>query len=274
MRYFFCALLFGCFLFAQDNSSTPPTPSGQGTFYVKGIVYHYLAGTDYTVVAAAHSALNHKFLAVKVRVYNVGRQSITVKPEDIVLEDANGGHAVTAVSGADLTTKMRRPYNWARFAVTPVAGAPSEAPDNSAIITPQLVEMMKAMAARTQALGNSAMPAGKDVLYTDTPGALASGESPRGANVCDPLCQLRNVEANSPDVLTQLQRQNEPDYIQENAFLANTIPPRANASGVLFCPLGKLAESAPPSSHGKKSRLVRVTVPIGAESFQFLIAVE
>jgi len=271
MRCFLCALLLGCSLLAQDNSSSP---AREGTFYVKGIVYHYLAGTDYTVVAAAHSVLNHKFLAVKVRVYNGGRQSVTVMPDDIVLEDANGGHTVTAVAAADLTRKMRRPYNWARFAVTPVAGGQAETPDDSAVITPQLVEMMKVMAARTQAPGNSATPAGKDALYTDTPGALGSEEPMRGANVCDPLCQLRNVEANSPDVLTQLQRQNEPDYIQENAFLANTIPPRANASGVLFCPLGKLSESAPPSSHGKKGRLLRVTVPVGAESFQFLVPVE
>ncbi len=271
MRCFVCALLLGCSLLAQDNSSSP---AREGTFYVKGIVYHYLAGTDYTVVAAAHSVLNHKFLAVKVRVYNGGRESVTVKPEDVVLEDGNGGHPVAAISGADLTKKMRHPYNWARFAVTPVAGGQSETPDDRAVITPQLIEMMMAMTARTQASGNSAMPAGNGALYTDTPGALASEDATRGANICDPLCQLRNIEANSPDVLTQLQRQNEPDYIQENAFLANTIPPRANASGVLFCPLGKLSENAPPSSHGKKGRLLRVTVPVGAESFQFMIPVE
>jgi len=67
-------------------------------FYVEGIVYQYVAGTDYTVVAAAHSVLNRKFLAVKVRVYNAGQRSVTVKPEDVVLEDANGGHALAALS--------------------------------------------------------------------------------------------------------------------------------------------------------------------------------
>ena len=89
------------------------------------------------------------------------------------------------------------------------------------------------------------MPAGKNLLYTDTPGALRSGEATPGANVCDQVCQLHNVEADSPDVLTQLQRQNEPDYVQQNAFLANTIPPRANAVGSLLLSarqaVGKLA---------------------------------
>jgi hypothetical protein len=275
MRRFLCALLFTGCLLAQDQSPRQPTsPSGQGMFYVEGIVYQYVAGTDYTVVAAAHSVLNRKFLAVKVRVYNASPQSVTVKPEDVILEDANGGRALTALSGEDLARKMRHPYNWARYAVTPIAGSGSDAPDGSAIVTPQLVEMMKAMAARTQASGSSTMPAGKNLLYTDTPGALRSGEATPGANVCDQVCQLHNVEANSPDVLTQLQRQNAPDYVQQTAFLANTIPPRANASGVFYCVLGKLAESRQESSHGKKGRLVRVTVPVGGESFQFVLPVE
>jgi hypothetical protein len=118
------------------------------------------------------------------------------------------------------------------------------------------------------------MPGGKNLLYTDTPGALGSGEAAPGANVCDRVCQLRNVEANSPDVLTQLRQQNDPDYVQQNAFLANTIPPRANASGIFYCPLGKLSESSPAPAHSRKSRLLRVTVPVGAESFQFVIPVE
>ena len=275
MRCFLGALLLGCSLFAQDQSSSPQnSPLGKGMFYVEGIVYQYVAGTDYTVVAAAHSVLNRKFLAVKVRVYNAGQRSVTVMPEDVVLEDANGGHALAALSGAALAKKMRHPYNWARLAVTPVAGGEAQAPDDTATITPQLVEMMKAMAAQAQGAGTSTMPGGKNLLYTDTPGALRPGEVTPGANVCDQVCRLHNVEAGSPDVLPQLQRQNLPDYVEQNAFLANTIPPRANASGVLYCGLGKLSESSQASSHGKKERLVRVTVPVGAESFQFVIPVE
>ncbi len=275
MRCLLVGLLLSCCLLAQNPSSNPqPSPPGGGMFYVDGIVYHYVAGTSYTVVAAAHSVLNRKFLAVKVRVYNAGRESVTVKPENVVLEDANGGHVLAALSGSDLARRMRRPYNWARYAVSPAAGGGSEAPDDSAIITPQLVEMMKVMAARSQAGGGATMSGGKNLLYTDTPGALRSTKTMPLANVCDQVCQLHNVEANSPDVLTQLQRQNEPDYVQQNAFLANTIPPRANAVGVFYCPLGKLSESSPASGRGRKSRLVRVTVPVGAKSFQFVIPVE
>jgi hypothetical protein len=274
MRCFVAALLLSCCLLAQDQSSPQSSPSASGMFYVDGIVYQYVARRDSVVVAAAHSVLNHEFLAVKVRVYNAGQQSVTVKPEEVVLQDANAGRALASVSGADLARKMRHPYNWARYAVTPMAGGGSEPPDDSAVVTPQLIEMMKAMAARSQEEGTSMMPGGKNLLYTDTPGALRSGEAAPGAKVCDQVCRLRNVEANSPDVLTQLQRQNDPDYVQQNAFLANTIPPGANASGVFYCPLGKLSESSATSPQVKKSRLVRVIVPVGAESFQFVIPVE
>lgn len=275
MRWFFCALLLGCSLLAQDKSPSPQnSPAGKGTFYVKGVVYQYVAGSDYTVVVAAHSALNRKFLAVKLRVYNLGQESVTVKPEDVVLEDAIGGRALAAISGAEVAKKMRHPYNWARFAVIPNAGGTAAATDDSQTVTPQLLEMMRAMAARERGPANAAMPGGKDVLYTDTPGALRPGEATPARTVCDQVCQLRNVEANSPDVLTQLQRQNEPAYVQENAFLANTIPPQANAAGILYSALGKLSASSQAPSHGKKGRLVRVTVPIGAESFQFVLAVE
>lgn len=82
MRCLLVGLLLSCCLLAQNPSSNPqPSPPGGGMFYVDGIVYHYVAGTSYTVVAAAHSVLNRKFLAVKVRVYNAGRESVTVKPE-------------------------------------------------------------------------------------------------------------------------------------------------------------------------------------------------
>ncbi len=276
MRCFLAALLLGCSLLAQNQSSSPQTSaSPKGMFYVDGIVYQYVAGTDYTVVAAAHSVLNRKFLAVKVRVYNTGQQSVTVKPEEVVLQDANGDRTLAAVSGAELAKKMRHPYNWARYAVTPLAGDGSQSPDDSAVVTPQLIEMMKAMAARSQAAGTAMMPPGKNLLYTDTPGALGSGEAARGANVCDQVCQLHNVEAGSPDVLTQLQRQNDPDYVQQNAFLANTIPPRASAVGVFYCPLGKLSESSPAPSHSsRKSRLLYLTVPVGTETFEFVLPVE
>jgi hypothetical protein len=62
--------------------------------------------------------------------------------------------------------------------------------------------------------------------------------------------------------------------VEQCSLRANTIPPRANVAGVLYFPLGKLSESAAASNHGKKGRLVRVTVALGGESFQFVLPVE
>ena len=272
MRYTLCALLLGCSLFAQDQGPSAPKSEGaKGTFYVYGIVYQYAAGTDYTVVAAAHSVINHKFLAVKVRVYNAGQHSVTLKPEDVVVEDAVAGHAAAAASGAELAKRMRKPYNMARYGVNTFAGAEPDTPITSDMVSPQFLEMMRAMAARANSGG---MPGGSNVLYTDTPGALDSGEEPARPPECDQICRLRNREAQGTDALQQLQRQTSPDTVERWTLLANTIPPRANVVGVLFYPLGKLAKSAAASNNGKKERLVRVTVPVGGESFQFVLPVE
>jgi hypothetical protein len=149
MRYFLCAVLLGCSLIAAAESSIPQASnSGNGSFYVNGIVYQYSARTDYTVVAAAHSVINHKFVAVKLRIYNVGQQSVTVKPEEVSVEDEVAGQSLTWVSGAELARKMRRPYNWARLAVNPAAGPPTDTPATSDMMNPQLFEMMRAMAAK------------------------------------------------------------------------------------------------------------------------------
>jgi hypothetical protein len=241
MRYLI-ALLLGCSLFAQDENLASQKPEiARGAFYVDGIVYQYAAGRNYTVVAAAHSVINRKFVAIKVRVYNAGQHSITVKPEDVVVEDAIAGHTVTAVSGSELANKMRKPYNMARFGVSTIAGGDQETPITSDMVTPQMLEMMRAMAARAN---NGTMPSGKSVLYTDTPGALESGDgTPRRAE-CDQVCRLRIRENQGADPLTQLQRQTSPDSVEQFAFLANTIPPRADVVGVLYYPLGKLSGSA------------------------------
>jgi hypothetical protein len=53
-------------------------------------------------------------------------------------------------------------------------------------------------------------------------------------------------------------------------LLANTVPPRANAGGVLFYPLGKL----PQSGDGKKIRHAHLTVTVEEETFQFEVPVE
>lgn len=275
MRCSLCAFVLCCSVVAQNQSSIPQASSaGHGSFYVNGIVYHYVAGTDYTVVAAAHSVINHKFVAVKMRVYNIGRQSVTIKPEEITVQDAVAGQALSMVPGTELANKMRRPYNWARLAVNPVAGAPTDTPPANDNVNPQLLEMMRAMAAHANGAGTPMLPgSSRGALYTDTPGALQSREPVRPIE-CDTVCRLRNREAANPDVLTQLQRQNSPDYIEQSAFLANTITPQSDADGVLYFPMPKLAHGVPLARNGQKAGMLRVTVPLGEEQFQFLLVVE
>jgi hypothetical protein len=244
MRGVVCAFLLCCTLAAQDQSPTPPaSPARNGSFYVNGIVYRYVAGTDYTVVAAAHSVLNHKFVAVKVRVYNLSQQSVTVKPEDVMVEDTLASQALPPISGIELARRMRRPYNWARLAVNPAAGGPTDTSPMGEQVNPQMLEMMRTMAARANASPAPMLSGSRSVLYTDTPGALPSRAAitPRE---CDTVCRLRNDEAGSPDVLVQLQRQTSPDFVEQNAFLANTITPQTDADGVLFFPMPKLEPSA------------------------------
>ncbi len=270
MRYLLCALLLVCSVFAQDEPLAPQKTQG-GSFYVDGIVYQYAVGKQYTVVAAAHAVLNRKFLAIKVRVYNAGSRSVTIKPEDVLLEDAVGGHAVAAVPGAEISKKLRKAYNMVRYSVGAMAGNDPQGPITADMVSPQMLEMMRAIAARTN--GN-AMPGGKNLLYTDTPGALDSEDEPARPAECDQPCRLRAREAQGTDPLAQLQHQASPDYVEQCGLLANTIPPRGNVAGVVYYPLGKLSESAAVADHGKKGRAVRVTVPVGGESFQFDLAVE
>jgi len=276
MRYLICAVVFSCSLLAQNQSEVSAPPSAgvsQGAFYVDGIVYQYERGTDQTVVVAAHTVINHKFLAVKVRVYNAGQRSVTVKPEDISVEDVVAGHAVAAIAGADLARRMRKSYNMARFGVNAMAGSDSpDTPITSEMTSPQFLQMMRAMAARANATAGGV--ASNNLLYTDTPGALDSDEESAHSEECDVVCRLRTREGQGADVLAQLQRQNSPEFVEQCAFLANTVPPRANVAGVLYFPLSKLAEGAAVPNHGKKARLVRVTVPVGGESFQFVLPVE
>jgi hypothetical protein len=136
----------------------------------------------------------------------------------------------------------------------------------------QLVEMMRAIAARTS---QPSVPAGNNLLYTDTPGALEQGESPHHAAACDMACHLRMGEAaQGTDVLAQLQRQNTPEYVEQCSLRSNTIPPNASVGGVLYFPLGKLQQESSQSAHTKKRRIVRLTVPVESESFQFVLLVE
>lgn len=271
MRQLWFALLFVGLLSAQEQITPAWDSTRHGSFYVEGIVYEYAATADYTVVAAAHSVINHKFVAVKVRIYNTAQHSVTVKPEDVLVEDAVAGHAVATTSGTEIANRMRKPYNMARMGVTGNTGSdPTETAITSDMVSPQFRQMMQAMAARA----NGPMAGGRNVLYTDTPGALDTNGAAPLVNDCDLICRLRNREASSIDELAQLQHQNTPDYVEQCSLRANTIPPRANMGGVLYIPLGKLSEQPASVNHGKKARAVRVTVPVDGQSFQFVVPVE
>ena len=272
MRFLFCALLLGSSLFGQQYSTAPDSSNHKGSFYVDGIVYQYAAGSEYTVVAAAHSVINHKFAAVKIRVYNGGAHSITLKPEDVVVEDAVASRALAPVSAADLANKMRKTYNMARYGVNsgPMGDDSSNGPITGDMVNPQLLQMMRAMAAHAN---SGAAAAGNNLLYTDTPGALEESPGPRSAP-CDEVCHLRSTEAQGTDALAQLQRQNSPDFVEQSALRANTLPPHASEAGLLYIPLGKLSQESPQSAHRKKRRIVRVTVPVDDEKFQFVLLVE
>lgn len=272
MRYILCAALFCSWLGAQDTPSQPPvSPPGDTTFYVNGIDYHFISLTNYTVVVAARSVANRKFLGVKVRILNNGQHSVTVRPEDVKVEDAVTGRDVAAISGTELARKMRRPYNWSRYAVNVAAGQAPEAGDEPETVDREHSDLMRALLMASQ-MGN-APPVLARRSVTETDGEPDSDIAP-AATLSDEISHLRRKEASRPDVLMQLQRQVSPDYVERTSFLANTIPPRADVEGVFYYPMGKLARAPAAAKKAARSRMVRVTVPVGEVEFQFLLGVE
>jgi len=272
MRYILCAALFCSWLGAQDNPSRSPlSPPGDGIFYVNGIDYHFISLTNYTVVVAAHSVANRKFLGVKVRILNNGQHSVTVRPEDVRVEDAVAGRDVAAISGTELAKRMRRPYNWSRYAVNAAAGPAPQAGDDLETVDRQHSDLMRAMLVASQM--DNAPPVLSRRSITETDGEPDSGIAPQ-AMLSDELSHLRRKEASRPDVLMQLQRQISPDYVERTLFLANTIPPQADVDGVFYYPMGKLARAPGAAKKAAKSCMVRVTVPVGEVEFQFMLAVE
>ncbi len=269
MRCFVSVLLLCCGLLAEENSSLPyATHVPGGSFYVNGLAYQYVAGTDYTVVAAAHSVMNHKYLGLKLRVLNAGKEAVTFRPEDVVVVDASDGRVLATIAPNSMLRRMERPYNWARYGVNP--GVNTAAPEWMTVeqmMNPQSA-MMRSMHGKPD--GFAAAP--QFVPASTAPGAETSdaylGVTPNLA-VCGPVCLLLRRESAAPDLLSQLQRQVSPENVEHDALLANTVLPRADVSGVLYYPLPKAAPV-----EGKKLRAVRITVPVGGESFQFAFNVE
>lgn len=273
MRHFLCVLLLGASLFAQNaRLITPAAEHERGSFFLSGFEYRYQVVNNYVVVVAAHSVINHHYLGVKVRVVNLSNHVVTVKPEDVSVEDRLAGHALAMVTGAELARRMNRPTNWARLAVTPVAGG-----DPGRIVTSEMGEdsqakwddVVREMHMRMAAMANGGgTSAGTDMRFASVRSAPAGSLPP-----CDEVCQLRNREASGPDVLHQLQQQNTPDYVAQSALLANTVPPDGDVQGMLYFPLPKGEHEASSGKHDK-SREIKVVVPVGDETFEFELAVE
>ncbi len=272
MRHIVGVVLLGCSLFAQDaRLITPAGEQNHGSFFVSGFEYKFIAGNNYVVVAAAHSVINHKYLGVKVRVVNLSNHVITVKPEDISAADVLGGRPLEQVSGAELARRMSRPTNMARLAVSPMGGG-----EPNRIVTSSMTEDSEAKwqeAVRQLHIRLAEMAAAGAVHNSDM--RFADLRAPSAANLppCDEVCQLRNREAAGTDVLKQLQQQNTPDYVRDQALLANTIPPDGEVEGMLYFPLPKAEHDADSAKKGK-TREVKVGVAVGEEHFEFAFKVE
>jgi hypothetical protein len=133
-------------------------------------------------------------------------------------------------------------------------------------------DIMRAMQQMASQMA-SAPPVLSTLSITEATAQPDSGLAPEGM-ISDEVSHLRRKEASRPDVLMQLQRQVSPDYVERTSFLANTIPPRADLEGVFYYPMGKLARDPAASKKAAKTRMVRVTVPVGDEEFQFMLPVE
>lgn len=208
MRYVLCAALFCGLLGAQDNASgSSSSYQGDGVFYVNGIAYHFLSGSDYTVVVAAHSIANRKFLAVKLRIVNDGQHSVTVRPNDVRVVDAVAEHDLEQIPGAELAKRMRRPYNWSRFGVNAAGGPPNDTGDDSQTSDPQHSDILRAMQQMAMQMA-SAPPVISALSIADTTGIRQPEASviPE-ATISDEVSHLRMKEAARPDVLMRLQRQ-------------------------------------------------------------------
>jgi hypothetical protein len=119
----------------------------------------------------------------------------------------------------------------------------------------------------------NAPPVLSTLSITEPDPELDAGPVP-GGSISDEVSYLRLKEASRPDVLIQMQRQVSPDCVERTSFRTNTIPPRTDLDGVFYYPMGKLARDPAVSKKAGKSRMVRVTVPVGDERFQFILAVE
>ncbi len=166
------------------------------------------------MVVAAHPVANRKFLGVKVRILNNGQHAVTVRPEDVVVADSVAGRDLEGISGVELAKRMRRPYNWSRFAVNAAAGQTSDTADDSESTDHQHSDIMRAMQQMAMQMANAPPPVISTLTIAEPTEAEQRGASIPEATIFDEVSHLRMKEASRPDVLMQLQRQVSPEYLE------------------------------------------------------------
>ena len=275
MRGWLCVLLLCSLAVAQEsNPSSGPDFSRaareRGAFYLNGIGHQFLQGKSYTVVVAAVPALNGKYFGVKVHVFNRDRNSVNVLPESVTVDDSVSGKQLELFSAAEVADRMRHQPTWMRVAGAAVGGAPAAMPGNDAGV-PTMADLLREL---TKDAGGNGMMGYADAPYP----ALTVRGAPRAvahsSAACDLGCDLRNREIGDGTGPQLLQRCARPEQLEQNEFLANTVPPEGDAEGVLYFAMPKLTDRAPISHTGRKSYLVTVTVPVGNEKFQFVFPPE
>jgi hypothetical protein len=186
-----------------------------------------------------------------VHVFNRGKQSITVRPEEISVIDAIANRRLTPIAAVEIANAKRGQPAWLKFAGTAVAG-PQQPEDT---INPQWSDLVRAL-----------QPEVQSSTRADAGGGVYSSQKVQlDGPDCDTACQLRNREVNS--TLASGWQQNLAESIERTAFLANTISPQSDIEGVLYFPMPRQAATDPSARRRSKSYAITITVPVAGERF-------
>ena len=275
MRGVLYSLLLCSFATAQDRVPGPGPDFSRaarerGSFYLNGLGYQYIQGTNYTVVASAIPTMNGKYFGVKVHILNRGERSVNMIPDAITVEDSVGAKPLQLLSAADIGDKMRRQPAWSRVAGIAAGNDPMQSQGRAPGV-PTMADLLRELSKES---GTNGM-----MGYADLPEpTLAVRGEPRAtahsSAACDLGCELRNREIGDGKGPQLPRRSARPEQLEQSEFLANTIPPEGDAQGVLFFSMPRLTDRAPISHTGRKSYLATVTVPVGDEKFQFVFPPE
>lgn len=275
MRGWLCVLLVCSCANAQEQNAGPGPDFSRGArergaFYLNGVGHQYLKGQDYTVVAAAIPVLNGKYFGVKLHVFNRGTHSVNMLPESVTVEDSVSAKELELFSAAEVADKMRKQRAWAHVAGI-VAGEPPPAGPMNGTGVPTMADLLREL---TKDSGGNGMMNYAEAQYPTlttrgTPKAVTHSSA-----ACDLGCDLRNREIGDGTGPQLMKRSAKPEHLEQDEFLANTIPPEGDAEDVMIFSMPKLTDRAPISHTGRKSYLVTVTVPVGDETFQFVFPPE